>query len=81
MRFTVPPRYGASDGPDPCGSPPARGRLCPPTDPPDARLRLTVILDSLGKPPLQSLVHGLQPRRDILVSDRRLVRAHQLLQG
>lgn len=57
------------------------GPAVPPNRPPETGLRLTVILDSLGKPPLQSLVHGLQPRGNILVSDRSLVRAHQLLQG
>lgn len=41
---------------------------------------LTIILDPLGKAPLQTLVHRLQASRDVLVPELPWLRSHQLLQ-
>lgn len=40
---------------------------------------LTIILDTFGKAPLQTLVHGLQTSRDGLVPELPRLRSYQLL--
>ena len=61
------------------------GAAGPPPSPhapqaPPRRAALTVVLHPLGEAPLQRLVHGLQPGRDVPVAARRLLRPHQLLE-